>query len=58
MISQRVIAPASKVSMGRRFAEATLSASSALEEVRDELLEAMGWRLPRQEWIEKMAPLV
>ena len=54
MISQRVIAPGSKLSATRRFAQSTLSEELALGEVKEaELLAAMDWLLERQDRIEK-----
>ncbi len=54
MICQLVIAPASKLSMTRRFSQTTLADELALGEVSEvELLRAMDWLLERQERIEK-----
>jgi hypothetical protein len=54
MIGQLVIAPASKLSMTRRFSQTTLAEELALGEVTEaELLAAMDWLLDRQERIEK-----
>jgi len=54
MIVQRVIAPGSKLSATRRFAQSTLSEELDLGEVTEaELLGAMDWLLERQERIEK-----
>ena len=54
MIVQRVIAPGSKLSATRRFAQSTLSEELGLGEVTEaELLAAMDWLLERQERIEK-----
>jgi len=54
MIVQRVIAPGSKLSATRRFAQSTLSEELGLGEVKEaELLGAMDWLLERQERIEK-----
>ena len=54
MICQLVIAPASKLSMTRRFAQSTLAEELSLGEVTEaELLSAMDWLLSRQERIEK-----
>ncbi|MCA1680492.1 MAG: IS1634 family transposase, partial [Actinobacteria bacterium] len=54
MVCQLVIAPASKLSMTRRFAQTTLSDELGLGEVEEsELLAAMDWLLARQERIEK-----
>jgi hypothetical protein len=53
MISQLVIAPASKLSMTRRFAQTTLADQLSLGEVTEaELLAAMDWLLARQSRIE------
>jgi DDE family transposase len=53
MIGQLVIAPASKLSMTRRFSQTTLAEELALGEVTEaELLAAMDWLLDRQERIE------
>jgi hypothetical protein len=54
MIVQRVIAPGSKLSATRRFAQSTLSEELGLGEVNEpELLAAMDWLLERQDRIEK-----
>jgi len=54
MLCQLVIAPASKLSMTRRFAQTTLADELSLGEVTEaELLDAMDWLLSRQERIEK-----
>jgi len=54
MICQLVIAPASRLSMTRRFSQTTLADELSLGEVTEpELLDAMDWLLPRQERIEK-----
>jgi hypothetical protein len=54
MIVQRVIAPGSKLSATRRFAQSTLSEELGLGEVNEpELLAAMDWLLGRQDRIEK-----
>jgi hypothetical protein len=54
MICQLVIAPASKLSMTRRFAQTTLGEELSLGEVSEaELLGAMDWLLSRQDRIEK-----
>jgi hypothetical protein len=54
MICQLVIAPASKLSMTRRFGQSTLADELALGAVAEaELLGAMDWLLARQERIEK-----
>lgn len=54
MIVQRVIAPGSKLSATRRFAQSTLDEELGLGEVKEaELLAAMDWLLERQERIEK-----
>jgi len=54
MIVQRVIAPGSKLSATRRFAQSTLGEELGLGEVKEaELLAAMDWLLERQERIEK-----
>jgi len=54
MIVQRVIAPGSKLSATRRFAQSTLGEELGLGEVTEaELLAAMDWLLERQERIEK-----
>jgi hypothetical protein len=53
MICQLAIAPCSKLSMTRRFAQSTLGDELALGEVTEaELLAAMDWLLERQERIE------
>jgi hypothetical protein len=53
MIVQRVIAPGSKLSATRRFAQSTLSEELGLGEVSEaELLAAMDWLLGRQTRIE------
>ena len=54
MICQLVIAPASKLSMTRRFAQTTLADELQLGDVTEaELLSAMDWLLSRQQRIEK-----
>jgi hypothetical protein len=54
MICQLVIAPASKLSMTRRFSQTTLAEDLQLGEVTEaELLQAMDWLLSRQERIER-----
>jgi hypothetical protein len=54
MICQLVIAPASKLSMTRRFSQTTLADELALGEVGEaELLGAMDWLLDRQQRIER-----
>jgi hypothetical protein len=54
MIVQRVIAPGSKLSATRRFAQSTLAEELGLGEVGEaELLAAMDWLLERQDRIEK-----
>jgi hypothetical protein len=54
MVCQLVIAPASKLSMTRRFSQTTLAEELSLGEVTEpELLAAMDWLLERQERIEK-----
>jgi hypothetical protein len=54
MVCQLLIAPASKLSMTRRFSQTTLSEELSLGEVTEaELLDAMDWLLSRQERIEK-----
>jgi hypothetical protein len=54
MICQLVIAPASKLSMTRRFRQSTLSDELGLGEVTEpELLGAMDWLLARQQRIEQ-----
>jgi Transposase DDE domain len=54
MLCQLVIAPASKLSMTRRFSQTTLADELSLGEVTEpELLVAMDWLLERQERIEK-----
>lgn len=53
MICQLVIAPGSKLSFTRRFAQTTLASELSLGEVTEaELLTAMDWLLARQERIE------
>ena len=53
MICQLVIAPASKLSMTRRFAQTTLADELSLGEVKEpELLAVMDWLAERQERIE------
>jgi hypothetical protein len=53
MICQLVIAPASKLSMTRRFHQTTLADELALGEVGEaELLAAMDWLLDRQQRVE------
>jgi Transposase DDE domain len=53
MICQLVIAPCSKLSMTRRFAQSTLSDELALVGVTEpELLQAMDWLLDRQQRVE------
>ncbi len=53
MICQLVIAPASKLSMTRRFHQTTLADELSLGEVKEpELLAAMDWLAERQERIE------
>jgi hypothetical protein len=53
MVCQLVIAPASKLSMTRRFAQTTLGAQLSLGEVTEaELLGAMDWLVDRQDRIE------
>jgi hypothetical protein len=54
MIVQRLIAPGSKLSATRRFAQTTLSDELGLGEVTEaELLAAMDWLLERQDRIER-----
>jgi len=54
MICQLVIAPCSKLSMTRRFQQATLADELSLGEVTEaQLLGAMDWLLERQERIER-----
>jgi hypothetical protein len=54
MIVQRLIAPGSKLSATRRFAQTTLSDELSLGEVTEpELLSAMDWLLGRQDRIER-----
>ncbi|MCA1700760.1 MAG: IS1634 family transposase [Actinobacteria bacterium] len=54
MIVQRVIAPGSKLSATRRFAQSTLAEELGLGEVTEaELLAAMDWLLERQDRVEK-----
>jgi hypothetical protein len=54
MICQLVIAPASKLSMTRRFQQTTLADELSLGEVAEaELLDAMDWLLARQQRIER-----
>jgi Transposase DDE domain len=54
MICQLVIAPASKLSMTRRFSQTTLADELHLGAVTEaELLHAMDWLLDRQEHIER-----
>jgi hypothetical protein len=54
MICQLVIAPASKLSMTRRFQQTTLADELSLGEVTEaELLDAMDWLLARQQRIER-----
>jgi hypothetical protein len=54
IICQLLIAPASKLSMTRRFSQTTLADELQLGEVSEaELLAAMDWLLGRQERIEK-----
>jgi Transposase DDE domain len=54
MLCQLVIAPASKLSMTRRFSQTTLAEELSLGEVTEpELLVAMDWLAERQERIEK-----
>ena len=53
MICQLVIAPASKLSMTRRFQQTTLAEELSLGEVAEtELLGAMDWLLDRQQRVE------
>jgi transposase len=54
MICQLLIAPASKLSMTRRFSQTTLAEELSLGEVTEaELLETMDWLLSRQQRIER-----
>jgi len=54
MIVQRVIAPGSKLSATRRFAQTTLGHELDLSAVKEaELLAAMDWLLERQDRVEK-----
>jgi Transposase DDE domain len=54
MICQLVIAPASKLSMTRRFHQTTMADELSLGEVKEaELLAAMDWLADRQDRIEK-----
>jgi hypothetical protein len=54
MICQLVIAPASKLSMTRRFGQSTLADELCLGEVTEpELLAALDWLLERQDRIER-----
>jgi hypothetical protein len=54
MICQLVIAPASKLSMTRRFGQSTLADELALGEVTEaELLAALDWLLDRQDRVER-----
>jgi transposase len=54
MIVQRLIAPGSKLSATRRFAQTTLADELSLDEVTEsELLSAMDWLLERQDRIER-----
>ena len=54
MIVQRLIAPGSKLSATRRFAQTTLSDELSLSDVTEpELLAAMDWLLERQDRIER-----
>ena len=54
MIVQRLIAPGSKLSATRRFAQTTLADELPLSEVTEpELLGAMDWLLERQDRIER-----
>jgi len=54
MIVQRLIAPGSKLSATRRFAQTTLAEELSLGEVKEaELLAAMDWLLERQGRIER-----
>ena len=54
MIVQRLIAPGSKLSATRRFAQTTLGDELSLSEVKEaELLAAMDWLLERQDRIER-----
>ena len=53
MVCQRLLAPGSKLSATRRFAQSTLAEELSLGEVSEaELLSAMDWLLARQERIE------
>jgi len=54
MICQRLLAPASKLSMTRLLSQTTLASELGLGEVKEaELLAAMDWLVDRQERIEK-----
>ncbi len=54
LISQRLLAPGSKLSATRRFSQTTLAEELSLGEVGEaELLSAMDWLLARQERIER-----
>jgi len=54
MVCQRLLAPGSKLSCTRRFAQTTLAGELSLGEVSEaELLAAMDWLLARQERIER-----
>ncbi len=54
MIVQRLIAPGSKLSATRRFAQTTLAEELSLGDVKEaELLAAMDWLLGRQERVER-----
>jgi Transposase DDE domain len=54
MICQRLLAPASKLSMTRLMSQTTLASQLGLGEVKEaELLAAMDWLVDRQERIEK-----
>jgi len=54
MILQRLIAPGSKLSATRRFAQSTLGDELSLGEVKEaELLAAMDWLAERQDRIER-----
>jgi len=54
MVVQRLIAPGSKLSATRRFAQTTLADELSLGEVTEpELLAAMDWLLERQDRIER-----
>jgi Transposase DDE domain len=54
MVCQLAIAPASKLSMTRRFSQTTLADELSLGEVKEaELLAAMDWLRERQERIER-----